>query len=338
MPLIAEASPGLDVPTLPAAAIEALNLLLRPREPLTWEWAGSAWEIDFVAAGPDRADALPYPFSCDDQGGCVWVSADALQALIPNLTPALRAADPAQRSVLFEFALLQALAPLEAALGHALHFHEGPVQVPDAVRTGLRIGGFILTLELNPYLLQRLAQCWDGCTSLRCADWSRLAIPVALHTGWQRLEPADWAALVPGAVVMLEPGMRLVINRQHSVGVVPKGATDVQLLTPVDFALPPFDLPPFDLPSFDLPPRTSTMPTPPADPLDTTTLNLVCEVGRWQMPLAELRTLAEGSVLPVPGGQGDSVQLCVNGQAIGTGELVRIGEGLGVRITSLAHE
>jgi len=318
-----DAPQALQLPVLPSTAIDALNLLLQPRKPLSWHWAGQVRQVSFMAAPTSAGDALCLPFSCDEQPGCLWLSADALHSLTPDLAAALEAADPGQRALLFEFALLDALSPVEAALGSTVIFTEGPQQLAEAVAVGLRIDEHTLSLVLGPRLLQRLAEHWQTCTPARPGHWPHLALPVALERGWQRLEPGDWAELVPGAVVMLEPRMRLVVNHQHGAAVALQGPNTLQLLTSLDF---------------DSTPRTCPMPTPPTEPLDTTPLTLVCEVGRWQLPLAELRTLAEGSVLTVPGGQGDEVQLCIDGQVIGSGELVRIGEGLGVRVTSLAHE
>ena len=314
---------ALQLPVLPSAAIDALNLLLQPREALNWQWAGDEQQVSFTAAPALPEDALGLPFSCDEQSGCLWLGADALHSLTPDLGAALQAADPAQRALLFEFAVLEAVIPVETTFASAVMFTQGPLQVPEGVAVGLRIGEHTLSLVLGPRLLQRLAEHWHACAPVRSSDWPHLTLPVALQRGWQRLEAADWAELVPGAVVMLESDMRLVVNHQHGAAVAPHGPNTLELLTPFDF---------------DSPPRMCPMPTPPNAPLDTTTLTLVCEVGRWRLPLAQLRTLVEGSVLSVPGGQGDGVQLCVDGQVIGSGELVRIGEGLGVRVTSLAHE
>jgi type III secretion protein Q len=65
-------------------------------------------------------------------------------------------------------------------------------------------------------------------------------------------------------------------------------------------------------------------------------LTVVCQVGSVQLTLADLQQLAEGSVLPLPEGGSDCVELLVNGRSVGRGELVKIGDGLGVRLTRIA--
>lgn len=70
--------------------------------------------------------------------------------------------------------------------------------------------------------------------------------------------------------------------------------------------------------------------------LDDVPLTVVCQVGSLELPLGQLRELGEGSVLALPDSQADAVQLMVNGRCVGRGELVAIGEGLGVRLTRFA--
>lgn len=72
------------------------------------------------------------------------------------------------------------------------------------------------------------------------------------------------------------------------------------------------------------------------DVLDNLTVQLVCEVGRQSMTLAELKTLQPGSVLSMERGAQQAVDLIINGARVGQGELVRLDDALGVRIIRLA--
>lgn len=71
--------------------------------------------------------------------------------------------------------------------------------------------------------------------------------------------------------------------------------------------------------------------------LDDLTIELVCEVGRVSMTLAELKSLKVGSVLPMKRRAQQAVDLIVNGAKIGQGELVRLDDTLGVRVTRLVN-
>ena len=71
--------------------------------------------------------------------------------------------------------------------------------------------------------------------------------------------------------------------------------------------------------------------------LDALPLTLVCQVGSVEMSLAQLRELGAGSVVQLDAQQDDRVDLMVNGRRVGQGQLVKIGDGLGVRLLSFAQ-
>ncbi|HEV2638267.1 MAG TPA: type III secretion system cytoplasmic ring protein SctQ [Actinocrinis sp.] len=76
-----------------------------------------------------------------------------------------------------------------------------------------------------------------------------------------------------------------------------------------------------------------------ADALDRTfddlPIRLVFEAGRIEIPFAELGELGPGQVLLLPGEPAAPIDILANGRRIGAGELVRIGERIGIRVTSL---
>lgn len=81
-----------------------------------------------------------------------------------------------------------------------------------------------------------------------------------------------------------------------------------------------------------------------ASPLPDSTLGdlevtLVFELGRCEIDLGTLRTLAPGYVFPLSADPAGPVDIVANGRRIGRGEIVRIGETLGIRATRLfGHE
>ncbi|TPO13408.1 YscQ/HrcQ family type III secretion apparatus protein [Mesorhizobium sp. B1-1-5] len=77
--------------------------------------------------------------------------------------------------------------------------------------------------------------------------------------------------------------------------------------------------------------------TPPPDTLEESTLDelpvvLAFEVGRTAMPLGEVRQLAPGAIIPLADVADATVDIIANGRRVGRGEIVRIGESLGVRV------
>jgi type III secretion protein Q len=96
-------------------------------------------------------------------------------------------------------------------------------------------------------------------------------------------------------------------------------------------------------PRMDQPTETTTAQpaeTPTAKPntspdMDALPIELAFQVGETQLSLGELGTLGAGALIPVPGGPDTTVEILANGQRIGTGELVAVGDARAVRVISL---
>lgn len=69
--------------------------------------------------------------------------------------------------------------------------------------------------------------------------------------------------------------------------------------------------------------------------LDELPVALAFEVGRTAMPLGDVRQLAAGAIVPLADVTEAAVDIIANGKRVGRGEIVRIGESLGVRIVRM---
>jgi flagellar motor switch protein FliN/FliY len=70
--------------------------------------------------------------------------------------------------------------------------------------------------------------------------------------------------------------------------------------------------------------------------LDDIPLNVIVEVGRLQMSIKKLLELQPGNMLELDIHPEAGVDLVVNGKRIARGELLRVGEVLGIRIVELS--
>jgi type III secretion protein Q len=61
----------------------------------------------------------------------------------------------------------------------------------------------------------------------------------------------------------------------------------------------------------------------------------VFELGRTEVPVAGLETLQAGYVFDLSKPLSQSVDILANGRRVGSGELVRLGDSIGVRVTRL---
>ncbi|KUM27483.1 translocation protein [Mesorhizobium loti] len=66
--------------------------------------------------------------------------------------------------------------------------------------------------------------------------------------------------------------------------------------------------------------------------LDDVEITLVFECGRWLMPLGELRSAGEGHIFELGRPVDGPIDIVANGRRIGRGDIVRIGDELGIRL------
>lgn len=297
----------LDLPLASRAELDLQRRLARCRR----HYAGNALQarLDIAQAAPDvdlelslAWDGLPLRFLCQAPALAHW--------LAPNLQEA-------------------AFASLPAALQLALLEREGNV-FPGLVWYGLSPAqpraamGLRLSLERDD---QRLALWLDGDPATLLArlpprpSAQRLAIPLRLSLQWPGL-PLD-----AGELRTLEPGDLLLLPAGHRP----------------DAALLGFSK---DAPgrAANSTPRNwncSTCTTPTlADgedlhELDQLPIPVSFEVGRRTLDLHTLSTLQPGSLLDLDSALDGEVRILANQRCLGIGELVRLQDRLGVRVTRL---
>lgn len=74
------------------------------------------------------------------------------------------------------------------------------------------------------------------------------------------------------------------------------------------------------------------------DVLSDVAVTVTVELGRVQLRVRDLLSLQEGSVVELDRVAGSPVDVLVNGTAVARGEVVVVGDELGVRITEMTAE
>lgn len=69
--------------------------------------------------------------------------------------------------------------------------------------------------------------------------------------------------------------------------------------------------------------------------LDDIRIRVVFELGRIELPLGSVETLGEGHVFDLGKPQSGAIDIIAGGRRIGTGSLVKVGDGVGVRVGKL---
>lgn len=199
-----------------------------------------------------------------------------------------------------------------------------------------------------------------------------LPLPLHLEAGSTTLSAAEWKQVVPGDLVLLD---RCTYDLEHNRGTaqLTLGNTplfDVRIkegeVKILEHALhleepamteetPPEEekLPPLPEAPPEAPPETPIEGSGEEAPLWSAPesgeaesemlaskeipLSLVVEVGRFKMPLEKLTKLQPGNVLDLALNPQLGVHLTIGGKRVAKGELVKIGEGIGVKILKVGE-
>lgn len=347
----------LTLPALtPAEAAQARHLA-RLRHPLAV--TTQIGPIALSVAGPGGKTAEDPPdwegswaridVTFGDPPSTVWLPYDLVAAIASGSYPDLDvgALAPAELALVLEAAETDFFAALERRT-HAAVSARAVAQVARPEREGVLAlratspeGASIpVFIQAHPAERSRLIAALVG-TPLRREPFSAVGVVLAFRCGHTVMTLGEFADLEPGCGILLDD---TTLSFQKLVVVIAerfvqsctwqtvKPVLDGPLLRPADKSTLPYTTDGY----------VTDVPEHPGAPAPTGGLNevpvhLVFEVGRTEMPLAQLETIQAGYVFELGRPLSQTVDILANGRRIGTGELVRIGDGIGVKVVRLVR-
>ncbi|SEQ56424.1 MULTISPECIES: type III secretion system cytoplasmic ring protein SctQ [Pseudomonas] len=322
----------LVFPLVTLEDVRLANRVYRSREDWQGKITGHPVSVRLAWNSQPIQSALSFPLMFDEQPACLQLPSSLAQALGGALLEGIGA--PARfRALLIEQALLTSIQPIEQSTGFPIRFAAGLVDIPHPIRLSfqvtLRDKTYPVMLDLSATTLSPLLPCLDQTFPASDLPLSQLRLPVTLCIGSQQVRLSELQGLQLGDVVMLRSNQGAWISVENrlraSLAVVASG---YQLQTGLVLTSVSKE--------WDMSDTSMHKTTAEDDPLGEVPITLVCEAGRLELPLGEVKALSEGSILAFPDSTDEAVEITVNGRRLGRGTLVRIGEGLGVRITSLS--
>ncbi len=327
------------LPSVNPDHIAILNMF--PRDIVSVPLTNSGPEIGVYLA--DKASLLLNPVAVPVAIGpwaCKLVlSAGTLERLVQGLgiTKMIASLAPRQRIILIEHVLSEQLDRLEEVIGHAIRFGER-----EEVADYDIILPWILDFDDYPrnaelHLTRDAAQLLGGVLKQSESHdatelLSRIEFPVQLCAGTQVLTVAELRDLKAGDVILSRESSEAdpiaILSGRFTASITPDGQT--YRLTS-GWTLPAKNG------ENSIMSQSYTNPSGSAgfEQVDDLPVELVFEIGRCELPLSEIRKLGEGSVLPAAASTTNAVNILANGRLVGSGELVKIGAGLGVRVLRL---
>jgi type III secretion protein Q len=334
--------------------VSVLNAFYRRRQALTATIGGqpatimSAWPPTPVDASDGRAlVSSRVTLSLDGEEGELSLPRKLVDVLIEGVDPALSLdrLRPDRAAIVIEFALAASLDALEATLGWRLALtsidapHTGPAR-PDLVAlsfalTFARFCTFICELRLAPGRAVDVIRNLDRSTGFVSADVD-LPVQVSLRFAAATLTVGDVHDLSPGDVVVVDEhcgadGSAVAVIAEHLVAPIElNSAGGVLAAHPTRGCGSPWEWSMDNNKS-----EPSRHPVPDALGLDELPLRIVFEIGRLELSLGDIRQMAPGTVLPLVRPFDEALDIVANGRRIGRGEIVRVGDSLGVRVIRL---
>jgi type III secretion protein Q len=338
-PTIAPVRPLADsIPCIPAALVDSINRLVGRKGPWSMSVAGREVTITWQeVTTPPMEAARRCAFTIGAHHGVLGIPSACLDWLAPGSSrdPRWDGLDAAALVLLLDIAAHELWAALDVTLAAPMGFGGEPAagnilhEFSVSVREDAQGIEHVFHVGLDAGACQRLAQTLPiHAAQIPDPPWvAGLTLPLAVVAGYQHVSLSEWAGLRAGDIVMLEraAGHVLACAAGRALFEIRPGPSGVTVIGP--------------LCSF---PRGSTMDitSGSADgvcPVDRLPVELVFELARMELTVADLRQCTEGTILSLAGHLGEVVDIRVHGQRIGKGSLVCIGDGLGVRIARLNH-
>ncbi len=343
-----DASPYL--PRLSAAAARGLSHAYGATAAVPVTLGEHAYEVRWRVDAEPAADAHAYRFVIGPAAGTLWIDPLAEHEWLGD------AADPAVPAVIRAALLADLAAPLAATLQAAtrqrVELLPPPASVPAwrtppaALRFALRRadGAWRCHGALLFDAADALAVFFATPVATRAdtrAAYASLPVPLVFEIGRTELTMAELADVVGGDIIAIEH-WRAHEQNLLCVARVPAapaweitGRPSGNRLTVERIREMPLE-----------PTRTDTPPATTHDAsaddaprsLDGLAVDLRFELPPTSIPLGELGALQPGAVIELQQGINQSViHLVANGMLIGTGQLIAVGQKLGVRVVTLTQ-
>jgi type III secretion protein Q len=310
------------------------NRLHRRRDAWQGEFGGQPVTVQWASVAPVAESLLDIHLTLGSAGLLLQLPTAALASL--GLAGQADHLTGLPGTMLLELALLGFIEPLERAAGRPLQVVEAPevaLSEPFVLHLTLEVtcaGGepLAVPLHLSAEAAQLLADGLDAHLPPVAHGLAALGWQLPVHAGEAPLSVAELRSLRPGDVVMLDDWpaghVRLVFDDRLQARAVLDGTRATLLEQPMAVSS-----------LKDVCMTESAVESAVESSLDELPLKLVCQVGTVELSLAQLREMGEGSLLQLTPQMHDGVDLLVNGRRIGQGQLVKMGDGLGVRLLSL---
>jgi type III secretion system YscQ/HrcQ family protein len=336
----------LSFPLIAPSHVQALNAVYRRRPALAAMIGGRQANITATWPPPDRRPGVSHRVALrlDGESGELWLPQSLLDMLVNSVDPTLSLdrLGPDRAAIILEFALDSALAAVETNLGCRLTVDSYSRQVERREDDGqlplyftLEIEGLATTgceLRIPPDYALRLAEGLDRHAGIGRSVLD-LPIAVSLRVAAANLAAAEVERLSPDDVVLVDASCEpsdavIAVIGERLVASVAPAPEGLHLATyPIRGATSSW--------AWSMPTDAMAGAWEADAETDNRSVRVLFEIGRFELPASQVKQLAPNFLLPLEPPHDRTVDIVVDGQRIGRGTLMRIGNRTGVRIIAV---
>jgi type III secretion system YscQ/HrcQ family protein len=335
----------LSFPLIAPSHVQALNAVYRRRPPLAATIGGRQTSIIAAWPPPDRRPDVSHRVSLriDGEPGELWLPQSLLDILVGSVDPALSLdrLGPDRAAIILEFALDSVLTAVEMNLGCKLAVDSFSRQVEQPENDGqlplfftLVIDGLVTAgceLRIPPDYALRLAEGLDRHAGISHSVLD-LPVPVCLRVAAANLAAGEIERLSPDDVVLVDASCQ----PGHVIAVIGERLVAPVALTPEGHRLAAYPIPGATSSwAWSMPTDAMASAWGAGAQTDNRPLHVLFEIGRFELPASKVKQLAPNAVLPLAPLHDQTVDIMVEGQRIGRGTLMQIGNRAGVRISTI---
>jgi len=307
------------------------NRLHRPRRGWQGQYAGRAFTVAWEPGEATVEDGVEVWLTLG--GALLKVTLPAQGMEVFGMPDGLLPDSPSG-SLLLELALLELIIPLEHLIGQPIRVLDleasraVPSLLPLSVNLGVRLGDDLklnVPIQLSEAATLDIADALDRHAPATLHDLGHLRLSISVDSAEAWLTLPELLSLLPGDVVMLDPWADSHVRLRLGTSLWCRARLEGTCLQLIEQQLAVISMKEHHMTEVDAGPS-----------LDEVQLKLVCRLGSVELSLAQLRELGEGSLLQMTPSMQEGVELLINGRRVGLGQLVKIGDGLGVRILSFS--
>ncbi|MBP0581307.1 type III secretion system cytoplasmic ring protein SctQ [Labrys sp. LIt4] len=339
-------------PTVSAARLRAItpadaaafNAFYRHRPPVKIRLAGEAFALSVLWQPViDQGTATAIDFKVGAATGRLCLTHALFEGWLARANPGATAGPPApgHAALLLESFLREEIAWLERQLDGTIELIaatplDRAAEMPFAfvLRSGQAEN--ICLLQADAALAARIGRLLDDASGRPAAHRLELPLPVSLWWGATSLSLGELRSLQPGDVVMTDGWTRgaqtvlVVLAERRAALAEPIGQSGRLVSAPTPLSKTRW--------GWIMEEPQSANGQPDDTGLEDLPVTVVFELARMTMPLREVSRLAAGSIVPLPELSEPAVDLVANGRRIGRGEIVKVGDGMGVRIVRISAD